>query len=71
VSRYEAGLNSRGSNVPTYPTKAAALKAAKACAREHPGQLVVYFERIERTGFDAVETRRMFLSDETGRVMEV
>jgi hypothetical protein len=61
--KYQAGLNSHGSNVPYFDTKAAALKAAKEAARANPGKLAALHERGEPV--------RLFRADDRGRVSEV
>lgn len=61
--RYQAGLNSHGSNVPHFDRKADALKAAKDAARANPGRLAALYETGEPT--------RLFRADEKGRVAEV
>ncbi len=70
-SRYQAGLVSRGADVPSYPTKAAALKAAKEEARAHPGKLVSFYgEAWPRGASSSRIEQRFFRADDSGRVKE-
>ncbi len=70
MNSYSAGLVSHGANVPSYDTKAAALKAAKSCARANPGRLVSYCATIRKPGYPVVDERRTFKANEAGKVVE-